>query len=111
MTYSDYVIEYGGHCPAVITLPCFSGDDDFSVCSRMNGFYESAAGEIYAYAVSLAEKAPRRSRFFCTYEVAEEEDCTAVKLRLSFSVAGERTRRRTVVHKWKSGFVIEKSVI
>ena len=110
MTYSDHVIEHGSACPAVITLPCFSGDDDFYVCARMNDFYSSAAGDIYAYALSLAENAPRRARFFCTYEIADDGDGTTVALHLSFSAAGERTRRRTVTHVWKDGFVVSKSV-
>lgn len=107
MTYSDYVIEHGGACPAVITLPCFSGDN-FSVCAKMNSFYSSAAGDIYSYALELAENTPRRARFFCTYEVNDKDSVVSVVLHLSYSRVGERSLRKNITHVWKDGYVIKK---
>ena len=110
MTYSDNVIEISGVRSARIILPCFSGNDDFAACSRMNSFYSSAAGDLYAYAESLFESAARRARYSCVYTVVPEDEQISVVLHLSYSTSDERSRRRTVTHVWKNGNIIRRSV-
>ena len=110
MTYSDYVIEKSGAKSLRIVVPCFSGEEDFSFCARMNSFYESAVGRLYAYALSLLETAERRARFSCTYEVAEQEDSLNVILHLSYNQSGRRSMRKTLSHEWKRGNVVSRTV-
>ena len=110
MTYTDYVIEIYGARSARIVLPCFSAEDGFAVCSRMNSFYSSAAGDIYSYAVSLIDSAERRARYSCVYTVVPEDEQVSVVLHLSYSAWNERSRRRTVTHVWKNGNIIRRSV-
>lgn len=110
MTYSDNIIEKSGVRSLRIAVPCFSGDDDFAACSRMNSFYSSAAGDIYSYAVSLLDSAERRARYSCVYTVVPEGEQVSVVLHLSYSASNERSRRRTVTHVWKNGNIVSRSV-
>ena len=109
MTYSEYVIEKSGPRSYRISLPCFRGEDDFFACSRMNRFYESAAGDLYKYALSTVESAERRARFSCLFDVTEEEGGTKVVLHLSCHKAGERSKRKSVTHVWKNGNIVMRS--
>lgn len=110
MIHTEYVIEKTGARSVRISLPCFSGEDDFAVCAAMNRFYSSAADQIYLYAVSLLDPAERRARFTCLYDTAEDEKGFTVTLRLSYTHQGSRAERKTLSHTWRGGHIISKSL-
>ncbi len=110
MIHTEYVIEKNGAKSVRISLPCFSGEDDFAVCAVMNRFYSSAADQIYLYAASLLESAERRARFTCLYDTADDEKGFTVTLRMSYMRQGSRAERKTLSHTWRNGHIISKSL-
>ena len=109
LTWQEFRISREGRRGFLLSLPCFRDDEAPEAAERMNRFYESASRDLYAAALDAVSRDARRVMYRCLFDAASDGDATDVTLRLSLSVSGERTRQKTVTHRWKDGAVIRKT--
>lgn len=108
MTYSDYTIEKSGRRGYRITLPCFSGEDDFDSARLMNRFYSTVLEKIRAYAEESASTASERWFLECSHKVYDDNKLISVEL-IAIILGPERRKHTTsVTHVWKRGIIIKK---
>ena len=103
MEYTEFT---AGNGRISLTLPVFSGGDD---ACRMNGFYAAALDALWNYGTELTER-DRRTGFFCVTRAEEENGILTVTLTLTCRRMGDPSVRKTVVHRWRDGFLIRSGM-
>jgi len=95
-------ITYKTQCEGRFTwcMPVFSGVGE----RRMNQFYNTLLQKAKQYA------AGEEGRYTCTGTAVEEDEQVMVRIVLFLKRPGEMSRRRTLVHTWKRGWLISADV-
>lgn len=105
MDFCEYTVTAGSSVS--VTVPCFMGGED---ACRMNRFYEAALGDLYGYGAELTENV-RRTGFFCRCTVNEDDGVITVTLQLTYRKPGEPSVRKTIVHRWRGGFLVREKKV
>ena len=100
MDFCGYTVTAGGNM--TLTLPCFFGEED---ACRMNRFYDAAMAELYGMTLTENE---RRAGFFCRFAADEDDGIVTVRLELTYRRPGAPSVRKTVVHRWRDGFLLRE---
>ena len=109
LTWQEFRISREGRRGFLLSLPCFRDDEAPAEAERMNRFYESASRDLYAAALNAVAEDARRIFYRCLFDAETDGIRTTVTLRLSLSVSGRRTRRKTIVHRWEPGGIVSKT--